>query len=150
MSTDIKNYKTNIEIELNPVMWCDHIPEILVYIDSIKIYDGILNKNITVAYNGELEEKYYNLQVIFNNKTDDDCILEKNLDKAVEIKKLRINHIDCSDLLYFSEYISDKGGLRKSVTYLGWNGTWSLKFSVPVFLWIHKKKELGWIYPENF
>jgi hypothetical protein len=31
-------------------------------------------------------------------------------------------------------------------TYLGWNGTWTLDFEVPVFTWIHKIQNLGWIY----
>lgn len=31
-------------------------------------------------------------------------------------------------------------------TYLGWNGTYRLEFSVPVFEWMHKTLNLGWIY----
>jgi hypothetical protein len=31
-------------------------------------------------------------------------------------------------------------------TYLGWPGTWTLTFDVPVFSWIHKIQDLGWIY----
>ena len=31
-------------------------------------------------------------------------------------------------------------------TYLGWNGKWTLTFTVPVFTWIHKVQNLGWIY----
>ena len=31
-------------------------------------------------------------------------------------------------------------------TYLGWNGVWQLKFSVPVFSWMHQKLNLGWLY----
>lgn len=31
-------------------------------------------------------------------------------------------------------------------TYLGWNGTWQLEFSVPVFSWMHQKLNLGWLY----
>lgn len=31
-------------------------------------------------------------------------------------------------------------------TYLGWNGTWRLDFSVPVFSWIHQVQNLGWLY----
>lgn len=30
--------------------------------------------------------------------------------------------------------------------YLGWNGTWQLTFSVPVFTWIHQIQDLGWVY----
>lgn len=31
-------------------------------------------------------------------------------------------------------------------TYLGWNGSWELEFSVPVFTWIHRTQALGWLY----
>lgn len=31
-------------------------------------------------------------------------------------------------------------------TYLGWNGVWTLEFSVPVFSWMHQKLNLGWLY----
>jgi hypothetical protein len=30
--------------------------------------------------------------------------------------------------------------------YMGWNGNWRLDFSVPVFTWMHKTLNLGWIY----
>lgn len=30
--------------------------------------------------------------------------------------------------------------------YMGWNGTWRLNFSVPVFTWMHQTLNLGWIY----
>lgn len=30
--------------------------------------------------------------------------------------------------------------------YMGWNGTWRLDFSVPVFTWMHQIQGLGWIY----
>lgn len=31
-------------------------------------------------------------------------------------------------------------------TYLSWPGTWTLTFEVPVFSWMHKIQDLGWIY----
>ena len=31
-------------------------------------------------------------------------------------------------------------------TYLSWPGKWQLTFDVPVFTWIHKIQNLGWIY----
>jgi hypothetical protein len=30
--------------------------------------------------------------------------------------------------------------------YLGWNGCWRLDFDVPVFTWIHRTLNLGWLY----
>ena len=34
----------------------------------------------------------------------------------------------------------------ESATYLGWNGQWTLNYSTPIFTWIHKLKNHGWIY----
>ena len=31
-------------------------------------------------------------------------------------------------------------------TYLGWSGTWTLTFELPVFSWIHQMENMGWIY----
>jgi hypothetical protein len=31
-------------------------------------------------------------------------------------------------------------------TYLSWPGKWTLTFDVPVFTWIHRVQNLGWIY----
>jgi hypothetical protein len=31
-------------------------------------------------------------------------------------------------------------------TYLSWPGKWTLTFEAPVFTWIHKVQNLGWIY----
>jgi hypothetical protein len=31
-------------------------------------------------------------------------------------------------------------------TYLGWPGKWTLTFDAPVFTWIHRVQNLGWIY----
>jgi hypothetical protein len=31
-------------------------------------------------------------------------------------------------------------------TYLCWPGKWTLTFDVPVFTWIHRVQNLGWIY----
>jgi len=30
--------------------------------------------------------------------------------------------------------------------YLGWNGVYKLEFSVPVFSWIHRELNMGWMY----
>ena len=34
----------------------------------------------------------------------------------------------------------------QNTDYLGWNGTWCLRFGSPVFTWIHEVQDLGWIY----
>jgi hypothetical protein len=50
---------------------------------------------------------------------------------------------------YYPEYPShyaDQKSSRPGQDYLGWNGTYVLKFQVPVFTWIHQVQGLGWLY----
>ena len=30
--------------------------------------------------------------------------------------------------------------------YLSWNGVWQLEFTLPIYTWIHKTLDFGWIY----
>lgn len=47
---------------------------------------------------------------------------------------------------WFSEQSPRPSAKLPGQTYLGWNGVYSLTFEVPVFTWIHKTLNLGWIY----
>jgi hypothetical protein len=46
----------------------------------------------------------------------------------------------------YPEHYADKTSPLPGQGYLGWNGVYRLEFSVPVFTWIHKIKNFGWIY----
>jgi len=46
----------------------------------------------------------------------------------------------------YPEHYPDKTSPLPGQGYLGWNGIYELKFTVPVFTWMHKTQNLGWIY----
>lgn len=46
----------------------------------------------------------------------------------------------------YPEHYPEKTSPLPGHGYLGWNGTYRLEFSVPVFTWIHQTQALGWIY----
>lgn len=46
----------------------------------------------------------------------------------------------------YPDHYSDKKPLLPGQNYLGWNGTYILNFEVPVFTWIHRTLNLGWLY----
>lgn len=51
--------------------------------------------------------------------------------------------------IYYPEYpihYPDKISPLKAQDYLGWNGVYLLEFGVPVFAWMHRVQDLGWIY----
>jgi hypothetical protein len=47
---------------------------------------------------------------------------------------------------WYSEQAEKPPAQLPQQNYMGWNGTWRLDFSVPVFTWMHKTMNLGWIY----
>lgn len=47
---------------------------------------------------------------------------------------------------WYSQQIPRPVDSLPAQTYLGWNGIYRLEFSVPVFEWMHKTLNLGWIY----
>ena len=49
---------------------------------------------------------------------------------------------------YFPTYPSHMTGDDELVAhnYLSWNGVWQLDFTLPIYTWIHKTLDLGWIY----
>lgn len=91
------------------------------------------------------------------NKKDSDTVPEKNLDKAVIVERIGFFGINDPRFVWAGEYRpqypepwasqqTDLEPVLKSHTYLGWNGKWTLTFDVPVFTWMHKIQNLGWIY----
>ena len=101
------------------------------------------------------------LMVEFYNKTDNDTVTELGLDKAVVIESVRIFGIEDPRFVWKGNYQpiypepwaseqKQQGNALDLVlpghNYLSWNGSWSLQIDVPVFTWIHRVQNLGWIY----
>jgi len=101
------------------------------------------------------------LIVEFLNKTDQDCVPDQNLDKAVVIESVdffgisdpRFAWAGVYEPVYPESWATEQQeqgvALKQQLcphTYLSWNGKWTLTFSVPVFTWIHRLQNLGWIY----
>ena len=71
---------------------------------------------------------------------------------ALIIEQIRFNEITDPKFiwagLYRPKYPTHLTGdpELKYHNYLGWNGVWSLEFTLPIYTWIHKTLDLGWIY----
>jgi hypothetical protein len=148
-------YLVKIAVHLRPV-WHDNPPEINIGInDDIKRI--ILTENQTFCYEFMATE-YATLSIELLNKTDADTVADKGLDKAVVIESISFFNIKDNRFIWSGEYCpkypepwySEQAikpePLLKNHTYLCWNGKWTLTFAVPVFTWIHKIQDLGWIY----
>jgi len=156
-------FPINASITISPVFYKD-APIIRVCVNDTEIFNGNLIKNKTFEFNNTVTNGLHNISVQFFNKTDSDYDAENNLDKAVIIEQVRFYDIISDYALLNSEYEPNysesyintlketNSPINKKVlgcNYLGWNGIWKTSFSTPIFTWIHKTENLGWIYPSN-
>ena len=149
------DYPVKLDIHLRPV-WHDNPPEINIGIND-DIQQIILSEEHIFHYEF-IANTSSTLTVELLNKTDADTIPDKGLDKAVVIESISFFDITDPQFIWqgvyepnypepwYSEQTVKPKSLLKNHTYLSWNGKWTLTFTVPVFTWIHKLQDLGWIY----
>jgi len=119
-----------------------------------------LDRTTTMVYRGSGTGSQC-LAIEFLNKTDSDTDSEKQLDKAVVIDSISFFGIEDKKFIWMGEYrprypepwaqqqrqLGQPPDLVLSNTdRLSWNGIWTLQFDMPVFTWIHRVQDLGWIY----
>jgi hypothetical protein len=86
------------------------------------------------------------LGVVFKNKqADDTCGFQEDgtwmWDKMLHIEAVEMDDIDIETLVYSegTYTYTDSTGTEQTVagsTSMSWNGTWSLKFSTPLYIWM--------------
>ena len=147
-------YPVKLAVTLRPI-WHQDPPRI-----RLGVNDSLTEVEVqeTITMNFEFVSTHVGkLSIEFLNKQDSDTIVELNLDKAVVIENISFFGISDPRFIWAGEYrpnypelwASQQKNLQtvlKNHNYLGWNGKWTLTFDVPVFTWIHKIQNLGWIY----
>jgi hypothetical protein len=119
-----------------------------------------LRETATINFDFE-SDSLCELSVEFLNKQDSDTVPEQGLDKAVMIESVSFFGITDPKFVWAGIYTPNypepwatqqrSQGIvlapqLKSHNYLSWNGKWALTFTMPVFTWVHKTQDLGWIY----
>lgn len=151
---DIKHYHLDARITLTPI-WHNDPPEIILSFGPDVIYAGHLFSTTTFNIDKTLDAGQYQLSLEFINKKNSDTV--DGLDKAVNIEKITFNTIESPQFAWSGIYCpnypepwaSQQQDLKPELThhtYLGWNGKWTLTFDIPIFTWVHKTLDLGWIY----
>lgn len=153
---NIRKYTTTIDICLEPV-WTSDPPAVVLQVGD-KIVRTALTKISTFSFELDQEPGQYFIKLDFNNKSNEDSL--NGNDKAIIIKDVIVNGIASKYFIWngkytptypepwYSQQIIKPDPVLTNTNYLGWNGTWVLEYSVPVFTWIHHTENLGWIYGE--
>ena len=146
------------ELVLRPVWWRQP-PEVSVILDGHIRWQGLLPKDLTLDWNQSLARGSHCMQVVLSGKTNEDTTPEH--DHAVIIEHVDFFGIRDDKFRWQGVYVPDypepwrteqiEQGIElprqlSAHTYLGWNGAWSLEFTTPIFTWMHRVQDLGWIY----
>jgi len=127
-------------------------PKVTYGIDNRVIGTIDLDEDI-LFFNENLDKGAHVLFLEFYNKTND------TPDMAVEILSVLYEGYKLDRIKWANKYYptypqpwasQQKQPLPKfqtSATYLGWNGRIEFEFETPIYAWIHRLENLGWIYP---
>lgn len=151
---DIKSYPTEIEIELVPA-FNDRPPDVCLQFDDDMHFRGPLTETGSFVITADESPGMHSISVTLENKTNRDAA------QTVTISRITMCGISSDRFIWQAKYRPiypepwayqqrQAGKVLEPIitntTCLGWNGTWCLEFTVPVFTWIHQIKNLGWIY----
>lgn len=130
-------------------------PHVTVKLNDQKIWTGDLLIETAFIFSEVLTVGTHKLSVTLDNKTNSDSNLH------ITVSRVTFEGITSPSFVYQGVYrpeypepwATEQQTLGVNlenelvgVTELGWNGTWELEFTVPVFTWIHRVEHLGWIY----
>jgi len=146
---DTKKFNSDFSIKLKP----HGKPQINYGINDLSINNGLeIYEPMELKFNLDLCKDSYILFVDFYNKTNEDS------DMALEIESVTFEGLTLDRFKWNSKYFPNYPEpwasqqseplpkFQQSATYMGWNGRWELYFDVPIFPWIHKLENLGWLY----
>lgn len=72
---------------------------------------------------------------------------------ALIIEEIKFNDISNPKFVYqgvyypnYPKHLIGNDTVLPHKNYLSWNGVWQLEFTLPIYTWIHKTLDFGWIY----
>jgi hypothetical protein len=151
--------KLKIRLELYATMW-DLPPHVEIIVGDKSYFDGNItgteNKPDIIEFVNEFEEgQSYFLRIKRSGKLGSQTVVNEKgeiiKDQLLHIKNLEIDSMDLGSLVYEGVYVPEypdpwatqqkQKGIElassfKNAKDLGHNGTWTLKFDSPFYLWL--------------
>ena len=141
----------NFSISLSGTYW-NKKPQFSVWLDDHVVTQSEIASEAEQIVNFERKiiEGPHTLKIRLENKTTSDTITENGevvKDMLLNIDDITIDDISLGNLLWSAEYVLDHPHLYKGKTIdhldscvnLGWNGTYTLKFTSPFYIWLLEK-----------
>ena len=140
------SYPVKLSVTLRPV----DLPNVRIGING-DLFPIVLDQTNTIHFEFESADTS-NLTVELVDKTAQEAVVIESV-SFFGIEDPKFAWAGVYEPIYTEPWASeqqDQGVVLKQHlcphTYLGWPGKWTLTFDVPVFTWVHKVQNLGWIY----
>jgi hypothetical protein len=143
--------KLTFAVTLSGTYW-NRRPQFSIWLDDHVVAQSEIASPAqqTVNFERNVLEGDHTLKIRLENKTDADTIVENGevvKDMVLNIDDITIDDISLGNLLWSAEYILDKKQQYKGqeidhldgCVNLGWNGTYTLKFTSPFYIWLLEK-----------
>lgn len=132
-------------------------PEIQILLDQQLVSEHILTTDVTnIHLDRHLALGDHSLILRFQNKVYKPY--PADTDMAVLLHQVTVQHLP-DNFVYVGRYVPQYPEPWRSEQlfqgsplpdqlmsdYLGWNGDWQLNFSTPIYPWIHRSLNLGWL-----
>ena len=155
-----RNYTLDLEVLIKPV-WFGRVPTGRIGLGNDLTDFAITEPTWFKFQVNSSEETTVKLTVEHYGKTDQDSDMSNGNDTAIIIEQIKLNELTSPKFAWagvyrpnypesYVEFCQTQNKILDpilpSYTYLGWNGLWELKLTLPIYTWIHKVEDLGWIY----
>jgi hypothetical protein len=141
----------SFNISLTGIYW-DKKPQFSVWLDDHVVAQSEIASAAEqiVSFERRISEGPHTLKIRLENKTTSDTIVENGevvKDMLLNVDDITIDDISLGNLLWSAEYVLDRPQLYKGqeidhldgCVNLGWNGTYTLKFTSPFYIWLLEK-----------
>jgi len=158
MSDQAKVEKIKFKIEVYSTYW-NKPPVLKLQLNDKTFYNDTVKSGIKdptmIQFEASLKEgEKYNLSLHRSNKDNKQCVVENGnivKDQLLHIKSIEIDEIDIGSLIYngvytpeypepwYSQQVAEGNTPEKSyknVSAMGHNGTWTLAFESPFYMWL--------------
>jgi hypothetical protein len=139
------------KISLTGTYW-DKKPQFSVWLDDhVVIQSEITSESEQIVnFKRSISEGPHSLKIRLENKTKSDTVVENDKvikDMLLNIDDITIDDISLGNLLWSAEYKLDNPQEYRGKTIdhldgcinLGWNGTYTLNFTSPFYIWLLEK-----------
>ena len=140
------------EVILSGTYWGKK-PQFSVWLDEhVIVQSEIVKSNVrqSIKFEREVDDGLHQLKIRLENKTTQDTVIadgEIVKDMLLNIDDVIIDDISLGQLLWDAEYHLDVAQVYNGNTItqldrcvnLGWNGTYILNFSTPLYVWLLEK-----------